>query len=396
MKHFGLVPRLITGIIGGILVGLYLPEWTGRILYTFTHIFGEFLSYIVPLIIIGFIAAGIADLGAKAGKLLAATAALAYGSTLLAGIATFFIAALIIPMFITGGSVSADSAGGLTPFIQISTPPVMGVMSALVTAFVFGLGINHLRHQKAQTALFAVVEEVRSIIVLVIKKIIIPFLPLHIAGIFANMASTGEAFQTLQVFGRVFVLIISIHLLYLVTQYSLAAIRSGVNPFKALRNMIPAYTTALGTMSSAATIPVTLQSVKSNGVSQRVTEFVVPLLATIHLAGSTISLVACSVAVVILNGGVPEFSIFLSYIMLLGVTMIAAPGVPGGAVVAALGLMSSVLGFTDAQLGLMFALYVAQDGFGTACNVTGDGAISMMIDSWSDQESAPETQSITT
>ncbi|MCC5925084.1 MAG: dicarboxylate/amino acid:cation symporter [Bacteroidetes bacterium] len=388
MKSLGLVPRLILGITAGILTGLYLPEWTGRALFTFTHIFGEFLSYIVPLIIIGFIAAGIAELGEKAGKLLAGTAALAYGSTLIAGVATFFIAALIIPMFISGGALSGGEGEGLTPFIQISTPPIMGVMSALVTAFVFGLGINHLRHERAKTTLFEFIEEVRAIIILVIKRIIIPFLPLHIAGIFANMAATGEAFETLQVFGRVFILIIAIHLLYLISQYTIAAIRSGKNPFVALKNMLPAYTTALGTMSSAATIPVTLQSVKSNGVSERVTEFVVPLLATIHLAGSTISLVACSVAVVILSGGTPEFSVFLSYIMLLGVTMIAAPGVPGGAVVAALGLMSSVLGFTDAQLGLMFALYVAQDGFGTACNVTGDGAISMIIDSFSDTKSA--------
>ena len=386
MKSIGLVPRLLLGITAGILTGLYLPEWIGRALFTFTHIFGEFLSYIVPLIIIGFIAAGIAELGKKAGNLLAGTAALAYGSTLLAGIGTFFIAVLIIPSFVTGGSLSGTGTGGLTPFIQISTPPIMGVMSALVTAFVFGLGINHLRHERAKSTLFELVEEVRAIIVLVIKRIIIPFLPVHIAGIFANMAATGEAFETLQVFGRVFLLIIGIHLLYLLAQYSIAGLRTGKNPFQAMKNMIPAYTTALGTMSSAATIPVTLQSVKSNKVSERVTDFVVPLLATIHLAGSTISLVACSVAVVIINGGTPEFSTFLSYIMLLGVTMIAAPGVPGGAVVAALGLMSSVLGFTDAQLGLMFALYVAQDGFGTACNVTGDGAISMIIDSFSDPQ----------
>ncbi|WP_210509862.1 dicarboxylate/amino acid:cation symporter [Natronogracilivirga saccharolytica] len=390
MQHIGLLPRLIIGIISGILIGLYLPEWTGRILYTFTHLFGEFLGYIVPLIIIGFIVAGIAELGAKAGRLLAGTAGLAYVSTILAGIAAFFIALVVIPQFITHGAAGDPDAEGLVPFIEISTPPIMGVMTALVTAFIFGLGINFLKNEKQQTTMFQFVEEFRSIIVLVITKVIIPLLPVHIAGIFADMAATGEAFQTLSVFARVFVLIILMHLGYLVIQFSIAASRVGGNPLKSLKNMLPAYTTALGTMSSAATIPVTLQSAKSNGVSERIAEFVIPLSATIHLAGSTITLVACSVAVVVLDGGTPDFTNFFPYIILLGVTMIAAPGVPGGAVVAALGLMSSILGFTEAQQGLMLALYMAQDGFGTACNVTGDGAISQLIDSWSDKPEAEQ------
>lgn len=378
--NLGLLPRLVIGIIAGILIGLYLPEWTGRTLYTFTHLFGQFLVFMVPLIIVGFIAAGIAELGAKAGKLLAGTAGLAYGSTVLAGVLAYFVSTGIIPMFITHGDVG-EGASGLTPFLEISTPPIFGVMTALVTAFVFGLGINYLKQKENRTTLFAWIDEFRSIIVLVIVKVIIPFLPIHIAGIFADMAASGEAFQTLAVFARVFAVIIGTHFLWILTQYTIAALRTGTNPFRAIRGMLPAYTTALGTMSSAATIPVTLQSVKSIGVSERTAEFVVPLSATIHLAGSTITLVACSVAVLILNGITPEFGIFLQFILLLGVTMIAAPGVPGGAVVAAIGLMASVLGMTDAQLGLMFALYMAQDGFGTACNVTGDGAISLMVDS---------------
>ncbi|MCC5934406.1 MAG: dicarboxylate/amino acid:cation symporter [Candidatus Cyclonatronum sp.] len=382
----GLLPRLIIGIIAGILVGLFLPEWIGRLLYTFTHLFGQFLVFMVPLIIVGFIAAGIAELGAKAGKLLAGTAGLAYGSTVLAGVLAYFVSTGIIPRFIEHGDVG-ESTSGLAPFLEISTPPIFGVMTALVTAFVFGLGINYLKQKENRTALFNWMDEFRSIIVLVITKVIIPFLPLHIAGIFADMAASGEAFQTLAVFARVFLVIIGTHLLWIITQYTIAALRTGVNPFKAIRQMLPAYTTALGTMSSAATIPVTLASVKSNGVSDRTAEFVVPLSATIHLAGSTITLVACSVAVLILNGITPEFGMFFQFILLLGVTMIAAPGVPGGAVVAAIGLMASVLGMTDAQLGLMFALYMAQDGFGTACNVTGDGAIALIVDS---MDSGPE------
>ncbi|WP_017470888.1 dicarboxylate/amino acid:cation symporter [Amphibacillus jilinensis] len=382
MKKIGLLPRLVIGILGGMLIGFQFPEWIGNVLYTFTHIFGEFLGYIVPLIIVSFIVPGIADLGKKAGRLLAGTAGLAYASTITAGIIAFFISVFIIPFIITEGSVAGAEAAGLSPVIELEIPAIMGVMTALVTAFIFGLGINYIRHEKAYTLLYQGMNEFREIIVLVIKKIIIPLLPLHIAGIFADMAASGEAFHILGVFGQVFILIILMHLGYILIQYIIAAIRTGINPFIAIKNMIPAYLTALGTMSSAATIPVTHRSAKRNQVSDETADFVIPLSATIHLAGSTITLVACSIAVLIIGNQTPQFMDFLPFILLLGVTMVAAPGVPGGAVMAALGLLSSILGFTEAQIGLMIALYMAQDGFGTACNITGDGAIALIIDSF--------------
>lgn len=381
MKNMGLIPKLLLGIVAGIIIGLTMPDHVGRLLYTFTQIFGQLLGYIVPLIIIGFIIPGIAELGEKAGKLLGGTAAIAYASTLVAGIAAYLISSLIIPSIVTQGVASADSAG-IKPIIELSIPPIMGVMTALITAFIFGLGINTLRHEEAKTVLFNFMEEFRTIIVRVISNVIIPLLPVHIAGIFANMAAKGDAFATLQVFAQVFVLIVLMHIGYLVALFAVAGARSGKNPFVALKNMLPAYATALGTMSSAATIPVTLRSAKSNNVSERIADFVIPLSATIHLAGSTIALVACSVAVLAMNGISPQFGEYLPFIVLLGVTMVAAPGVPGGAVMAALGLLSSVLGFSEAQLGLMIALYMAQDSFGTACNVTGDGAIALIIDSF--------------
>ncbi|POQ99639.1 sodium:proton antiporter [Alkalispirochaeta sphaeroplastigenens] len=382
MKKFGLIPWLVLGIVSGILVGLYFPGWVGNILFTFTQIFGQFLSYIVPLIILGFIIPGIADLGAKAGKLLGATAGIAYISTLVSGILAFFISRLILPAIVSQGALVEEEALGLTPYISLDIPPMMGVMTALVTAFIFGLGINFLRHEKAQTILFQAIQEFRQVIVLIISKVIIPLLPLYIAGIFADMAATGEAFATLRVFSQVFVLIIAMHLGYIMLHFTIAGVRKGINPLRAVRTMGAAYATALGTMSSAATIPVTLQCTKNNGVSREIADFTVPLCATIHLAGSTITLVACSVAVLIMNGGNPAFLEFLPFIILLGITMVAAPGVPGGAVMAALGLLTSILGFSPAQQGLMIALYMAQDGFGTACNVTCDGAISLVIDSF--------------
>lgn len=382
MKKIGLLPRLIIGILGGIFVGFLLPEWMGNTLYTFTHTFGEFLGYIVPLIIISFIVPGIADLGKKAGRLLAGTAGIAYLSTITAGIIAFFISIITIPTIITSGSVSETDASGLSPIIELEIPPMMGVMTALVTAFIFGLGINYIRHEKAHTLLYQGMNEFREIIILVINKIIIPFLPVHIAGIFADMAASGEAFHILAVFGQVFILIVLMHIGYIILQYSIASLRTGINPFKAIKNMIPAYFTALGTMSSAATIPVTYRSTLRNSVNEETADFVIPLSATIHLAGSTITLVACSVAVLIISDQTPQFVDFLPFILLLGVTMVAAPGVPGGAVIAALGLLSSILGFSEAQIGLMIALYMAQDGFGTACNITGDGAIALIVDSF--------------
>lgn len=382
MKKIGLLPRLILGILGGMLIGFQFPEWMGNVLYTFTHIFGEFLGYIVPLIIISFIVPGIADLGKKAGRLLAGTAGLAYLSTVTAGIIAFFISIFIIPKIITDGSIVNAAASGLSPIIELEIPAIMGVMTALITAFIFGLGINHIRHEKSYTLLYQAMNEFREVIVLTIKKIIIPLLPIHIAGIFADMAASGEAFHILGVFGQVFLLIILMHVGYILIQYSIAALRTGIHPLKAIKNMLPAYFTALGTMSSAATIPVTYRSTLRNQVSDETADFVIPLSATIHLAGSTITLVACSVAVLIIGDQTPQFLNFLPFILLLAVTMVAAPGVPGGAVMAALGLLSSILGFTEAQTGLMIALYMAQDGFGTACNITGDGAIALIVDSF--------------
>lgn len=380
MKKIPLVLRLLLGIISGIIIGLFFPAGISRLLYTFTHIFGEFLNYIVPLVILAFIIPGIADLGDKAGRLLGATVLTAYISTLAAGTAAYFVASKVVPAIIKTADVANPEEGGLNPYLTLEVPPLLGVMTALVTAFVFGLGINYLLRQKKEKRLYDIVNEFKAVIVLVIERVIIPFLPLHIAGVFANMAFTGTAFETLGVFSQVFALIIAMHLVYILIQYNIAGAVAGKSPLKSIKNMIPAYTTAIGTMSSAATIPVTLRSAKSNDINEDIADFVIPLGATVHLAGSTITLTTCAVAVSLIQGFPVEFGIFFNFIALLGVTMIAAPGVPGGAVMAALGLLSTILGFGEGATALMIGLYLAQDSFGTACNVTGDGAIAMFID----------------
>lgn len=376
MKKLGLLPKLIMGIIIGILLGLTKVEMLTRIPMTFTSLFGELLKYFIPLLIIAFIAPGIAELGTKAGKLLGITAGLSYISTIIAGVLAFFIGSAILPLIIPANANIANTAVDIKPIFELEIEPIMGVMTALVTAFLLGLGIAVVNGK----TLFNVVSEFQKIIEKVIENIIIPLLPVYIVGIFSKMAFTGEVFKIMGVFGKVFLLVIIVHISYLILQFIIAGGISKKSPIKSLNNMIPAYLTAIGTQSSAATIPITAEMTKKNGISDKIVDFVIPLCSTIHLSGSMITLTLCALAVMFINGVTPTFQGIFPFIMMLGVTMIAAPGVPGGAVMAALGLLSTMLGFTEANLGLMMALYMAQDSFGTATNITGDGAIAMIVD----------------
>lgn len=384
-KKIGLLPKLIVAIILGILIGQFTPTKVVEILATFNGIFGGFLGFAIPLIIVGFVAPGIGDLGLGAGKLLAITTGVAYGSTLVAGTLSYFASSLIFPSFLKAGSLVMDAANPeeslVAPLFAIEMPPVFGVMTALLIAFILGLGIAALEGDVLKRG----VKEFQIIIELVINKVIIPLLPIHIMGIFANMTHAGQVATILSVFSRVFLIILALHFTMILAQFLIAGTVAGVNPFKAIKNMIPAYLTAIGTQSSAATIPVTLAQTKKNGVRDEIAEFVIPLGATIHLSGSTITLVACSMAIMMLNDMSVSFATMFPFIMMLGVTMVAAPGVPGGAVMAALGLLETMLGFPEPMLALMIALYIAQDSFGTACNITGDGAIAIFMDKISEE-----------
>lgn len=379
MKKIGLLPKLIAAIIIGILIGQFAPTKIVEIFATFNGIFGNFLGFAIPLIIVGFVAPGIGDLGLGAGKLLAITTGIAYGSTLVAGTLAYFASSLIFPSFLKAGSLVIDAADPekalLEPLFSISMPPVFDVMTALLIAFILGLGIAAIKGDVLKRG----VKEFQIIIELVISKIIIPLLPFHILGIFANMTHAGQVATILSVFSKVFIIILLLHLTIILLQYIIAGSVAGINPFKAAKNMIPAYLTAIGTQSSAATIPITLAQTRKNGVREEISDFVIPLCATIHLSGSTITLVGCAMAVMMLNNMAFSFATMFPFIMMLGVTMVAAPGVPGGAVIAALGLLETMLGFPQPMLSLMIALYVAQDSFGTACNITGDGAIAIMM-----------------
>ena len=379
MKKLGLLPRLIVGLIAGIIVGKigFIPLL--RIMLTFNGLFGNFLQFVIPLIILGFVAPGIGDLGKKAGKLLAVTTVLAYGSTIVSGSLAFFTNSILLRKILPAGAALAEGshpeAGLLGGYLTVDMPPIMGVMTALLMAFIIGIGIAVVEG----TTLKNFMNEIQTIVEKIITNIIIPFLPLYVAGIFANMTYAGEIVKIMSVFAKVFGIIIILHFVILLVQYTIAGTLAGANPILLIRKMLPAYFTAIGTQSSAATIPVTLKQTKENGVNEGIADFTIPLCATIHLSGSTITLVSCSMAVMMLHGMPITFSGMFGFILMLGVTMVAAPGVPGGAVMAALGLLESMLGFGPELTSLMIALYLTQDSFGTACNVTGDGAISIIV-----------------
>ena len=376
--RLGLLPRIIIAIALGIGLGLVVPDGVTRLFLTFNAIFSQFLGFAIPLIILALVAEAIGSIGHSAGKMLLLTVAIAYGSTVFSGYLAYFTGDAIFPHLIEPGKVEQLQSAGeaLTPYFTVEMTPVMGVMTALVLAFILGLGIAHLESK----ALKHVIVDLKDIISGVIEKVIIPLLPLYIFGIFLEMASSGKVAGVLVVFIKIIGVIFALHILLLLLQFTVAGVITKKNPLRLLGNMLPAYFTALGTASSAATIPVTLAQAKKSGASDGVASFVVPLCATIHLSGSTLKIVSWALALILMQGGAYDLGLFTHFILLLGVTMVAAPGVPGGAIMAALAILQSILGFTVEEQALMISLYITMDSFGTACNVTGDGAIALVVD----------------
>ncbi len=378
MKKVGLLPRIIIAIVMGILIGNVLPEGWVRVFVTFNYVFSQFLGFLIPLIIIGLVTPAIADIGKAAGRLLLLTVGLAYADTIIAGLLAFATGTMLFPMLIdTEASTAAiEKADALAPYFQLNIPAILDVMAALVSSFVVGIGVAYTDSPILKKGF----SEFRTIIEKTIQVAIIPLLPLYIFGIFLGMTFTGEAYHIIAVFAKIICIIFVLHIVILMYEFLIAGGLSRKNPLRLLMNMLPAYFTALGTSSSAATIPVTLRQTKKNGVSDEIASFCVPLCATIHLSGSMMKITCCALTVCLIGGLPHDFPLFLHFIMLLGVCMVAAPGVPGGAVMAALGPMAGVLGFNPDAQALIIALYIAMDSFGTACNVTGDGALAVIID----------------
>lgn len=373
----GLLGKILIAIALGIGFGLVVPAWTVRLFLTVNGIFSQFLGFAIPLIILGLVTPAIADIGKNAGKMLLLTVAIAYGSTILAGTLSYLTGAALFPDMIQKSSSLQEIAAATepVPFFTVSIPPLMNVMTALILAFTIGLGLAYINGSSLKN----VFHDFEQIITKTIKSAIIPLLPLYIFGIFLNMTYVGQVFSILTVFIKIIGIIFAIHMGILILQFTIAGGFVRKNPFRLLWNMMPAYFTALGTQSSAATIPVTLEQSRKNGVSEDIAGFTIPLCATIHMSGSTLKIVACALALMIMQGMPYDFGMFFGFICMLGITMVAAPGVPGGAIMASLGLLQSMLGFDQEAQALMIALYIAMDSFGTACNVTGDGAIALII-----------------
>lgn len=369
--------RVFIAILIGIVVGLYAPLWLNRSFVTFNKLFGNFLGFSIPLIIMGLVMPAIAELGRNAGKLLFVTVVIAYSFTLFSGFSTYFSAIAFFPTLLGGENMALAEVSErlLEPFFTIAIPPLLDVMSALVLAFMVGIGLS----LKTNSTLGDVLKDFRDIVTQVIEKVIIPLLPIYIMSIFSEIAYAGKVASVIGLFVKIIGVIFVMHFALLIFQFILAGLISGKNPIKSLMTMLPAYATALGTQSSAATIPVTLKQVHKMGVPERIAGFVVPLCATIHLSGSTMKITACAIALMMMNGQSVTFELFAGFIMMLGIMMVAAPGVPGGAIMAALGVLQSMLGFDAQQQALMIALYIAMDSFGTACNVTGDGAVALIV-----------------
>ncbi|MEZ7676314.1 dicarboxylate/amino acid:cation symporter [Rothia mucilaginosa] len=395
LKKIPLILWIVIAIGAGVLIGLFTPgmisginDATGaaiptdlivQLFVSFSTVFSAFLSFAIPLIIIGFIVPGIGSLAQGAGKMLGITVGLAYLSSILAGFLALTCALLLYPIILKGQQLASfdNPENALsTGYVSIQLTPIMGVLSALILSFILGLGITALK-TRAMLNLF---EDFQVIVEKMLSYVIIPLLPVHIVGVFANMTLAGQVAKILTVFVWVFAMIFILHWVTLTLQYSVAGAVSRRNPFKMLKTMMPAYLTAIGTQSSAATIPVTVRSAKKAGVSARVADFAIPLCATIHLSGSMITITSCAVAVLFMTGKGPDFGSLAPMVLVLGVMMVAAPGVPGGGVMTAIGLLQSMLGFDESMIALMIALYLAQDSLGTATNVTGDATIATLTE----------------
>ena len=373
-----LLLQVILAIVLGILIGNYIPESIGRIFMTFNDLFSELLNFLIPLIIVGLIVPSIGRLGQTAGKLLLTTVLIAYFSTIFAGLLGYSSAMSIFPHLLenqTGQISLNENSNDLKPYFSIEFPAFFDVMPALVFSFLFGIGLSKLKNSTFEK--FA--DDFEYIITFLIQSVIIPLLPLFIFGIFLNMSYSGQVMVILNVFLKIIGVIFILHITLLLIQFIIAGVIAKKNPITLLKNMLPAYFTALGTQSSAATIPVTLAQVKKNGVDDEIANFSVPLCATIHLSGSMIKIVMCCLALMMIQNIPIDFVQFFGFMLMLGIAMVAAPGVPGGAIMAAIGIIASMLGFSAENQALMIALYIAMDSFGTAGNVTGDGAIAVIL-----------------
>ncbi|OHO35261.1 sodium:proton antiporter [Corynebacterium sp. HMSC036E10] len=370
---------VVVAIALGFACSFFFPDWLARVFVTFNGLFSNFLGFFVPVLIFALIAPAIAGLGKGASKWLGITAGVAYGSTVLSGLLAWATGGVLYPKLLEGRDLITNVAdpdeGGLAPYFTVDMPAPVEIMSALLLAFMVGLAMTAVKSDN----LYNVLDELNHVVLKVVVTFVIPLLPLYIFGTFLGLGMNENFGDTMAAMGVVLLLSVVMTIVIVLLQYLVAGTVAGVNPFKALKNMLPAYFTALGTSSSAATIPVTYKSTLKNKVDEDVAGFVVPLCATIHLSGSMMKITLYALSIVFMANLDISAGQVIGFILLLGIMMIAAPGVPGGAIMAAVGLLQSNLGFDESMVSLMIASYIVVDSFGTAANVTGDGAIALIV-----------------
>lgn len=374
----GLFPKVLIAIALGSLLGLIAPDVLVRILKTFNVLFAQILKFIVPLLVLGLVTPSVANLGKGAGRMLIAVMVISYLSTVGAGLFSYGCATELFPHYLQVGEISTSAVDGKTfePYINLKIPPVCDILTALLLSFMVGVGIIFTGANGLKKGF----DEFGEIVKLTIEKVIIPLLPFYIFTMMCEMSASGKLAAVMGSGVKVIGTGVALSICYLVLQYIIAGAVAGKNPFKCLWNIIPAYLTGFSICSSSAVIPVTLDCAIKNGTRKDIADFVVPLCSTVHMCGSTIKLTVTSVAVAYMCGIDMSFGLFMNFVLLQAIAAVAAPGVMGGVLMASVGLLESVLGFTPDQCALMMTIYLALDGYGPACNVSGDAAIALVID----------------
>ena len=382
--------RLLLGVVIGILVGLVANEGFMNIVVTVKYILGQLINFCVPLIVIGFIAPSITKLGNNASRMLGIAVVIAYVSSILAALGSMAAGYAIIPVLSIVSEV--DGLKELPGIVfQLDIPQIMSVMSALVFSVLLGLAATWT---KAKT-ITAVLDEFQKIVLEIVTKIVIPILPIFIAFTFCALAYEGTITKQLPVFIKIVLIVMAGHYIWLAVLYGVAGAYAGENPLKVIKNYGPAYLTAVGTMSSAATLAVALRCAKKSEPPLRddMVDFGIPLFANIHLCGSVLTEVFFVMTISkVLYGSIPSLGTMVLFCVLLGVFAIGAPGVPGGTVMASLGLITGVLGFDETGTALMLTVFALQDSFGTACNVTGDGALTLILTGYAKRHNIEKQQ----
>lgn len=380
------VKVLIAIACGAALGALAAQPWTiqpfmdviVRIMKTFNVIFAQFLKFIVPLLVLGLVTPAIANMGKGAGKMLVSVIAIAYISTVCAGLFSYSCASWLFPSYLTPGELSTDAVAAKTfaPFIDIKIPPVCDMLTALVLSFMFGVGMIYIDAPRLKKAF----DEFGDIIKLTIEKVIIPLLPLYIFTMICEMGAKGVIAVVIGSGAKVILTGVVLSILFLIVQYCVVCAVARKNPLKCLWNILPAYLTGFSICSSAAVIPVTSECTRKNGVSEDIINFTIPLCSNVHMCGSTIKLATTTVAVAYITGTPIPLALYLNFVLLQAIATVASPGVMGGVLMASIGLLESTIGFTPEQTALVMTIYLALDGYGPACNVSGDGAIAILMD----------------